>query len=215
MRISRFLTAAVVICSAGSSARAADQVRYYEQNGVTYCETRRVEQMPVVETRTQQSTQTVYREETVTELRDTARQRWTPVTEYRWEATWVGRWNPFVQPYLAYRYVPRTRWECATETVRTPVVSRRLVPETRTVLVPVTTQRMVDREVITRVAVSRPAVAGGTTVAGAAWTPPTVTAQVLPIARDRGPVGGIARLESDPPRQGVSTAWRHSGGTQR
>ena len=49
-------------------------------------------------TRTQQSTQTVYREQDVTELRDTIRERWTPITEYRWD---FGE---------AYVWVADTRW---------------------------------------------------------------------------------------------------------
>ena len=32
-----------------------------------------------------------------------------PVTEYVWEAFWANRWNPFEEPYIAYRMVPRVR----------------------------------------------------------------------------------------------------------
>jgi len=205
----RLLTAAVLVCLLGSSAQANEEVRYYEKGGVTYRETRQVVQQPVVETRSEPTTQTVYREETVTETRDTLRERWTPVTEYRWEAFWVGRWNPLAKPYLAYRYVPRTRWEHATETVCMPVVSRRLVPEARTVYVPVTRQRMVDQEIIRRVAVSGPATT--TTL----WTQPTLTARLTPIAGASGPIGSVGRLENDPPRQGTSTAWRSADTTRR
>jgi hypothetical protein len=205
----RFPIAVLVVLCAAPWARGTEAVHYYAKDGVTYRETRRVVQRPVSETHAQQSTQTVYREENVTELRDTTRERWTPVTEYRWEAVWIGRWNPFVQPYLAYRYVPRTHWQRATETVKTPVVCRRLVPETRVVSVPVTTQRMVEEETITRVAVS------GAAAPQLPWTQPTSTASLVPVPGDSGPIGGVARLESDPPRQGVSTAWRASSSTRR
>jgi len=206
----QFFSGVLAVCCLGSTALGAEEVRYYEKDGVTYRETRCVVERPFVETRTEQTTQTVYREETVTELRDTVRQRWTPVTEYRWEAVWVGRWNPFVPPYLAYRYVPRTRWECSTETVKTPLVSRRLVPQTQTLQVPVTRQRMVQQEVITRVAVS------GSPAPQAPWTQPAATAQLAPIARNlSGPIGGVARLESAPPRQGTRTAWHNSGTAPR
>jgi len=205
----RFLTAVVLVSCAGPWAWGKEEISYYEKNGVTYRETRCVVQRPIVETRTQQSTQTVYREQNVTELRDTIRQRWTPVTEYRWEAFWVGRWNPLAKPYLAYRYTPRTHWECSAETVKTPMVCRRLVPETRIVCMPVVTQRMVEEEHISRVAVS------GTAAPQQAWTQPTRTANLVPVPKRLGPIGGVARLENDPPRQGASTAWRSAGGHRR
>ena len=215
------LIAIGLICCVASWVQANETVRYYEKDGVTYRETRRVEQQPVVETRTETSNQTVYREESVTELRDTVRERWTPVTEYRWEAFWVNRWNPLAKPYMAYRYVPHTRWERSVDTVQTPVVCRRLVPEKRVVHVPVTRQRMVEREVISRVAVRStpaPTVATRTTTSAprVAWAPPSRTGQLVPVASYRGPVGGVARLdEKDPPREGTSTAWQSSGTTRR
>lgn len=208
MTIHRLLPLAPAIFFIASWAGANEEVRYFEKDGVTYRETRRVVQQPVVETRSEASTQTVYREETVTELRDTVRERWTPVTEYRWEAFWVNRWNPLAKPYLAYRYVPSTRWERSTETTKTPTVSRRLVPETRTVHVPVTRQRMVEQEIISRMAVSGPA------NTATPWTQPVMTAGLVPINSASRPIGGVARLESDPPRQGTSTAWRSSTTTR-
>ncbi|MBN1589710.1 MAG: hypothetical protein JW888_09355 [Pirellulales bacterium] len=209
MTIHRLLITMLIVSCAGSWAWGKEEVRYYAKDGVTFRETRRVVQRPILETHTQQATQTVYREESVTELRDTTRERWTPVTEYRWEAVWVGRWNPLTQPYLAYRYVPRTHWECATETVKAPVVCRRLVPETRVVSVPVTTQRVVEEEVINRVAV------GSVAAPKVPWTQPTNVAKLVPVPSNSEPIGSVARLENDPPRHGVSTAWRASDSTRR
>jgi hypothetical protein len=194
----QLLAAAVVVCLVGAPSAGGDEVRYYEEDGITYRETRRIVRRPICETQMRQSTQTVYREQRSSELRDTCRTWWSPVTEYRCEAHWVGRWNPFAEPYMAYRMVPRTHWECRTEVVQVPVTSRRLVPETRTVRVPVTTRRMVTEEVISRVAV------GG-------WrpgTPPILSP--TPTSSRPEQIGGVARLEKDPPRQGVSTAWRRS-----
>ena len=184
--------------SAAADSAVADEVRYYDEGGVTYRETRRVVRRPICESQLRPSTQTVYREQRSCELRDTLRTSWTPVTEYRCEAHWVGRWNPFAEPYLAYRMVPQTRWEHRSEVVQVPVTSRRLVPETRTVQVPVVTRRMVTEEVITRVAL------GGRGTSAAPLLSPTPTPS--PLER----IGGVARLDKDPPRQGASTAWRRS-----
>jgi hypothetical protein len=199
----QLLAAAVITCLVGTPPAGGDEVRYYDQDGVTYRETRRTVLRPVCETQLRPSTQTVYREEQTSELRETQRTWWTPVTEYRCEAYWAGRWNPFVDPYLSYRLVPRTCWENRSEVVQVPVTCRRLVPETRTVQVPVTTRRMVTEEVITRVAV------GGGPSATTAILSPTPT-----VSRPER-VGGVARLDKDPPRQGVSTAWRRASATAR
>ena len=198
----QLLAAAVITCLVCTPSAGGDEVRYYEKDGVTYRETRQVVRRPVCETQLRPSTQTVYREEQTSELRETQRTWWSPVTEYRCDAYWVGRWNPLVEPCLAYRMVPRTRWEQRTEVVQVPVTCRRLVPETRTVQVPVSTRRMVDEEVITRVAV------GGVRSAAPVVLSPTPT-----VSRPER-VGGVARLDKDPPRQGVSTAWRESATTR-
>jgi hypothetical protein len=179
-----------------AATAVADEVRYYEQNGVTYRETRTVRQRPVVETEYRETTQTVYREQRSTEIRETQRVAWCPVTEYRWESYWVGRWNPLVEPYLAWRLVPHTRWEPRNEVVQTPVTVARVVPETQTVRLPVTVSRTVPEEVVTRVAVGA--------------SPPATSVLGGPVPRPvlGEPIGGVARLDKDPPRSGVSSAWR-------
>lgn len=201
--LSRQLLATAILASlAGASPAGADEVRYYQKGGITYRETRRIVRRPITETRVQPSARTVYREQLRCEVRDTVRTWWSPVTEYRCEAHWVGRWNPFVQPYLAYRMVPSTRWESRTEVVQTPVTYRRLVPETRTVQVPVTTRRMVTEEVTTRVALG-----------GAPSGAPSAASSTVASARPE-PIGGVAQLDNDPPRHGISTAWRRSTTTR-
>ena len=198
MHTRQFLAAAVLLSLAGLQPAAGEEIRYYQKDGITYRETRRTVRRPISETQVRPYTQTVYREQLDCELRDTVRTWWSPVTEYRCEAHWVGRWNPLVEPYLAYRMVPSARWEQRTEVVQVPVTCRRLVPETRTVQVPVTTRRMVDEEVITRVAV------GGARSGALSVLSPTPT----PARPEQ--IGGVARLDKDPPRHGVSTAWRAS-----
>jgi len=189
------LLIAVVMLAATSAL--ADEVRYYQQDGVTYRETRRTIQRPVYQTEMRSTTRTVYQPERTTETRETTSTRWNPVTECRWEAFWMGRWNPFVQPYLAYRPVSRTRWEASTETRQQPVTVTRWVPKTETVQVPTTVCKTVPEEVISRV------------VVGTTPTSPR-PGGLAPVPNSgRGiAVGGVARLENDPPRQGARTAWR-------
>src|SRR3972149_6275588 len=140
------------------SYAAGDQLRYYQQNGITYCETRRTIQRPVYETTMQQTTRTVYKEQYYTETKDVTQVCWYPVTNYRAETYWVGRWNPFVEPYLATEWIPQTCWQQQTQVIKTPVTCRRLVPEVQKVEVPVTTRKLVSEEVVvSRVAVSGPA----------------------------------------------------------
>jgi len=186
---------------AGPGGVVGDEVRYYEKDGVTYRETRRIVDRPVSETRMKATTETVYREQTRCELHESVRNWWTPVTEYRYEPHLVGRWNPFVTPYMTSRLVPRTRWEQHSEVVQVPVTCRRLVPETRTLQVPVTVCRTVPEEVITRTVVG-PASSTESSVASALSPTPATTA----VRREA--IGGVARLEKDPPREGMSTAWR-------
>lgn len=195
----RLLFVTAIVCLWGQGETGAEEVRYYEKDGVTYRETRQTVEERVPETRLEERAQTVYRSEPVTETKETVRTCWAPVTEYTWEAFWVGRWNPLAQPYLAYRYIPRTRWEQKSETVKTPVTTYRVVPETQKVQLPVTTYRTVQKEVITRVAVS-----GRPTNVSPQTNQPAVIAQ-------RQQVGGLRRLDSDPPRYGSAAGWQPAG----
>ena len=169
-------------------SRAAETVRFYEKDGVTYRETRSVTQRPLWETRTEARTETVYREHVKTDFRNVERTTLVPVTECQAKPYWVHRWNPFRQPYLSYRVVPRTTLQARREVVNQPVISRNWVPETRTVHVPVQRQRMVQEEVVSRVVV------GG-------HTPSTAVAS--------RPASVGARLENDPPR--TASGWRPAG----
>ncbi len=184
---------------AGSIARA-DDVRYYEKDGVTYCETRHAVQRPISETHLEDRTQTVYVPQAKTQTQAMQRVVQVPVTEYVLESYWVNRFNPFVEPTQAYRYVPRTRWESRVETVQVPVVQNEMVAQQQTLKIPVTTQRMASEEQVTTVAVSaRPVTQGTTAVAQA------------PLGPGPGATAGGAHLDGDPPRG--ATAWRPADNT--
>lgn len=192
------LAAALSFCgefSGGPARVAADEVVYYEENGVTYRETRRIVRKPVTETRVEPRERTVYRENVTTELVETDRTVLVPVTEYRWEAHWRGRYNPLVRPYLDQRLVPRTYLEPRVERVRTPVVRRELVPEVRVDQVPTVTRRFVEEEVVSRAIVS-----------GRPITTSDPFAPSEQLAR-RERVGGT-RLDNDPPRRVDDGGWR-------
>lgn len=226
----------------GIAWATADEVRYFEQNGVTIRETKQVVQRPVCEVQWQPTSRTVYREQISTEYRDQVRTTWAPVTQYRCQTYLQGQACPSGQPYYATCLVPETRWEARSETIKTPVVCRRWVPQNETVQTPVTTQRMVSQEVVTRVAVNaknEPLTAATCRVAcsmncqpcPASCAPclprcPTVACAPAscctpvqpyaawglqnPTAAPTEQVGGVARLEQDPPRYGDSAAWRAS-----
>jgi len=207
MAIRRLVAAALFASLLGAAAPngRADDVRYYENNGVTWRESRRTVEDRVPVSRMEERTETVYREEFTTEMRDTTRTSRTPVTEYRWEAFWVNRWNPLAQAYVAYRQVPHTRWETRTETVQVPVNTRRLVPETRVVRRAVGSFQTVKRDVVSRVPVGGSRTSVGATLAAGSLTPIQA-----PSVAQRPRIGGISRIESDPPRYGTATAWRAS-----
>jgi len=180
--LARNLIAGLAVVVSGSSAAMAEDVRYFQDGGVTYREVRRVVQRPVVETRLEQRQQTVYQPQYTTETVPTTRTVHTPVTEYRWEPRWHNTWNPFSSPYVAYHLVPTTRWDTRVEQGQQTVTRYNVVPQTQTVQVPVTTQRVVNEEIVSRMPVQ-----GGV---------PALATQ---------PVGGISKLENDPPRDG---GWR-------
>jgi hypothetical protein len=149
----------LAVCLAGWSVdqpAEADEVRYYEQNGVTYQETRRRVSRPLVQTALTTQQQTVYRQQLSTEYRDVQRTYYVPITENRVQTYWQRRINPFAPPYLAQKVVPVTRWELRGDTVRVPYTRTDCVPQVVTVQVPTSTQTMVEDEIITRVAVGVP-----------------------------------------------------------
>ena len=170
---------------------AADDVRdVTDSNGQTWREVHRTVRHPQTETQCMDQQHTYYQEKCDVALCDSYRTYSTPVTEYRWESYWVGRFNPFVQPYLAHRLVPRTHWEMRTEVVKVPVAQRSLVPVTRTVRVPITTERSVDYDVV----VSRHLV-----------TPQTTAVAANQPSGQSVAVGGVQNLDQNRPARIVRT----------
>ena len=101
--------------------------------------------------------------------------------------------NPFVAPHVAYHLVPQVRWQSQPQTVHVPVARREWVPRQRVVRAPVTVLGFRETDQVKRVAV---APSGSTVATGGDRT---VVARLEPI-------GGIRRLESDPPRYGMRPA---------
>ncbi|MHC2068420.1 hypothetical protein ACYFX5_13230 [Bremerella sp. T1] len=164
----------------------AQENRFVNENGTTYKEVVQKVKVPVSETTYQTHTEKFYQERLTTDIQESQRAYLAPVTEYRWEAYTPFTLNVFAPPRIAYRYVPRTHWEQRTETVRTPVTRRELVPAERTVSRPVTTLKMVEREQVTRIAIA----------------PPT---QPAASVASRGSIGGVSNLQNDPPRIGTTS----------
>jgi hypothetical protein len=155
MRKLQISAVALLLLAFAAEARSQDVRQYTEtRDGVTYRVTHRTVKRPTLETRLEPREQTVYRERYSSEVCESDRVVYAPVTEYRWQPVMHGRWNPLVQPYYQYHLVPTTRWESRVETVRVPLARRELVPETKVTHVPVTSTRMVEEEVIQRVAIT-------------------------------------------------------------
>lgn len=214
--MSRTILAALAgVCLLLSAARGEE--RYYVENGVTYRETRERVQRPITEVVQQPTTRTVYREQYRTDFTDTVHVTSKPVTEWRLESYWRGRYNPFVEPQMAQRWVKRKRYETQTQTVRQPVLRRELVAENRTEQVPVVTQRMVDEEVVRRVVVAAPLVstsAPPTDIAARPAAPRSVDPFSSPAdaVANRVQIGGISRLDGAPSRTLDTSGW-HAGRT--
>jgi len=184
------LAAAVLAILGSATTLVAQEVRYVKENGKTYRETRSTIHRPVVETTIQERQETVYQEQYRTELQDRQRTVYQPQVEYRWVPKVKNRWNPFAQPRVEYHFVPCQVWKLQQEQYQVPVTTRELVPQTRVVRTPVTKQRIVEEQHITRVAINTDREPQRLDESGAAAS-----------VANRNAIGG-QRLESDPPRQG-------------
>lgn len=188
----------------------AEEVRYYQKDGVTFREPR-----PVVSAKAPATPPTGSATASGQEAlpsRNLACGYWTPVTNYVWEGYWVGRWNPFVEPYLVYRPVAVTHWELKTDTAKSPASACQPVastvpaqtsagqtpaiqtPAIQTVTVPTSPPRLQTVPAQT----ARPT---------AASARPTGTVRAPASVAQSSPWGGIRRLETDPPRQGTDNGW--------
>lgn len=199
--------------------------RFYEEGGITYKEIRTKVQQPVRELEYRDEQQTHYRERYVTDMQPTSQTVYQPAVQYVWEPRWHDWWRVFEGPHLAYHLVPRSTWLPQVVNYQVPVTRREVAPETRTVRVAVPKLSMKEVDSVTRVAVG-PA-ASSTTLAqtpvvpapGLAWnlTPVVPPSSVYPPSAAgyayspygygyAYPYGGVARLQSDPPRYGSGLA---------
>jgi hypothetical protein len=177
-----------------------DEVRYFEQNGVTYRETRRDVDARTVGNSTRagpnafawQQRQTAVQQPLAAPTQEMVHTYWVPVTDYRWEPYWVNRWNPFSEPHLAYRYVGSTRWEQRSEIVRVPVATRQDILAGR---VPAAGSSWPAPP---QTVVSRVPVAGQNNSVLALPSPPATDAPQFTAHREQ--FGGIGRVGDEPPR---------------
>ncbi len=190
-----------------ASRATAQDVRYYEDGGITYRETTQTVRRPIPHTEMQSRDVTYYREKYTTDLQDVTRTYQVPVTQYVYEPRVENRWNPFTQPTLTYRMVPRTHWETKYETVKIPVARRDVVPETVTQQVPVTTHKIAEDKVVSRVAVGTTASSAGTLAANpSAAGGSTFNASNTTNLGGGDSVGGVSKLDPNQPRQNPD--WR-------
>jgi hypothetical protein len=192
---SRFLFAGALALIA-AAARGED-VRYFEEGGVTYRETRVNVGQATAMTGQQPANQIAYAEQLHTEYQSTIRVYSVPVTEYRSETYWVGRWNPFSQPYQAQRMVPVTRWQTRTEVVQVPVTRRELVAQTQAPPTTALVQQGAGQTLVTRVVVS----------SQAAKQPTMASHQAAPSS----PIGGASPLSQWPGAVANDADWRPAG----
>lgn len=222
----------LILCWANSVDNIAvgqDQdVRFYEQGGITYRETKTKVRRPVREIEYQDQQQTSYREKYDTQMQTIREYRYQPITQYSWEPRVHGRWNIFTGPHVAYHVRPYTTWQHQTRLAQYPVTQRTYEPQTRTVQTAVPKLSFKEEEVVTRTAVG-PAASGRQIATAPAQQPPAIAWNLTPnrpnysygwarapvyvpaypqVAQNyitpgwNGAYGGVARLEGDPPRDG-------------
>jgi hypothetical protein len=131
-----------------------EEPRFVTENGITYRETREIERRPKAETHWEERTQTVYKTEYVTELREQTHTVWVPITEYTYQPQWQNRFNLFAEPTVSYQLRPVTRWEARTQTQQVPVTVQKTVPETKIVKAPVRSLGFAEHEYVQRVVVN-------------------------------------------------------------
>jgi hypothetical protein len=197
-----------------ASTTIAQDTRYFDEDGIMWRETVRRMQVPETTTHSEKRTQTVYRQEFTTEMRKSNRTVYTPSTQYFWRPRYRGVLNPFVPTTVSYELVPAIQWQAHTEVSERPVVTSQVVPEQRTVEVLVRTTRYVQRDEVSRVALGAARHLAARVVRNDSPVRQPVATPSQPRATiSRQPVvGGVSRLESDPPRRSSSvpapTIWR-------
>ncbi|MFM7845865.1 MAG: hypothetical protein ACKPEY_16770 [Planctomycetota bacterium] len=136
---------------ASSSDVAIGQDRFYEQDGLLIRETRAVERVPVVKIQWEERQQLVNAEQFQTVYRAVPETVRTPVVDYQFRASGAA-WD--VNPkgtIIPGTWYPYTRWNAQVENRQVPQSMRQVVPEWRTVKVPVRTLGFQEQERTERV----------------------------------------------------------------
>jgi hypothetical protein len=186
MNRAKWISALLLVAALAPNAKA-DEVEYFEKDGIRYQRIRQVTQRPITDVRYEPRESTYYRERYTTDMHDSQRTVQVPVVEQQWVPGLQRSWNIFAPPTLSYRLMPVTRWETRVETVRTPIVRREVIPEKQTVQVPVYNTRYAQEETVRHVAIGT--VGSGTASVARSEPAPTTS------------------LDNDQPRE-ESSDWR-------
>ncbi|QDS92127.1 hypothetical protein FF011L_08630 [Roseimaritima multifibrata] len=188
--------------------------------GNVYRKVQRTIERPVTQYRNETRERTIYRHQVSTQMQSEKRTYYSPRVEYGMAPYWKNRWNPFVQPTLAYQYVPMTRWEARSETIHRPTTVTKLVPEKQVDTVPVqVTENKKEAVVHYELVHGGPAasLADNTVIARLqsyqpqnqiAAASPTLPAPTLPSTYSTA--SGIVALQSPSERSGTQTGMRPS-----
>lgn len=143
-------------CVTGVSAQnTGSQIGIDDRTGVAYQRVERTVTKPVQETQMVTRQETRYTPRVVTETRPATRTTYFPSTQTVLEPYVANRWNPFVRPSLAYRFVPKTEWRAQTDVVHQTTTRTEYVAETTTRQVPQLVTRMKTERQITHEPVGR------------------------------------------------------------
>ncbi len=210
----RGAAATLVLLAMLVAGSANGQVTYEDVNGIRYQVTRQVVPRSVPVTKTQEQTQTTYRQQVTTENVQHQQVYSVPVTQYQVVSRLNGRWNPLVTPYWTHHYAPVTTWQTQVGTVQIPVTRVAWAPETKSVPQQVTTWETHNQEIVMRTPIGPSPLGGGSNTALAsrptAGGAPSATISPLPAGGAQTsiasrPLGGEA-MPGDPPRQ--ATGWQ-------
>lgn len=109
--------------------------------------------MPQVRWENKQVTTTVHRPQWVSQVIQQQQTVMSPRTQVVMQPYWIGAWNPFRQPTLAYRYVPQTNWVPTQVSQPQVVLKQTMVPHQETITIPQpvsetkTVQQLVQTEI--------------------------------------------------------------------
>ncbi len=197
------LAVTTVTTAQQSPAPPQAQVRYFEQGGIRYQETRMVVPQAVRDVRYIDQQQTSYLQRTVTENKPITTTRMAPQVQYECVPRLHDWWRIFGQPYIAYHMEPKTVWVPQQQTIMQPVTRREVMPQTQTVKIAVPFLRFEEREKITTVALGPASTLQGSSQPS--LTPinstPTPTGSAMGAPRTYVPVpaGHVAAAVRRPP----------------